>query len=259
MTCMTSFGPIERRLVATSTTEIFVPASVWYPALGVDHVRFGFRLLAESGGLQDGPAYQTATAVIDEAGASGRSVPQGLGSPISGPSDPLDFPLNLGTVQWVRFGWMVSLPQPGAPGQGDVMLQGTFPSCGKPLGRFVRQVHIGGNTSPAVVPITEFLPALSLSLIRSAIVVTGVSGALSTRLMMQTADVSATTPNAWQPLGQPVQGERKVCEQHDVTSFTTPGSGPKPMLVRIGLAFNLATGSNEAYASVGIDTSGRWG
>lgn len=259
MACMYSIGPFSRRVVATSTTEIFIPLTDWYPALGVDTVRFGFRLLAESGGLQGRPAYQTATAVIDEAGSGGRSVASGLGTPQSGPLEPLEFALSLGTVQWVRFGVMVSLGQQGAPGQGDVMLQTTLPACGKSLGRFERQVHIGGNTAPAVVPVTDFVPALSLSRVRAALVVTGVSGPLETRLMIQTADVSTTTPNAWQGLGQAVQGERKDCVEYDVTSFTNPGTGNKPLLARLGLAFNLASGTNEAYASVGADLTGQWG
>lgn len=259
MSCIKNTGPVDRRVVVTSTTEIFIPLTDWLPALGVDQVRFGFRLLAESGGLQGRPAYQTATAVIDEAGSGGRAVPQGLGTPVSGPLDALTFALSLGTVQWVRFGVMVSLDQAGAPGQGDVLLQATFPGCGKPLGRFVEQVHIGGNTSAAVVPITGYVPALSFERFRSAIVVTGVSGALQTQLAIQTADVSSKTPNGWQPLGQPVSGARKDCEEHDVTSFTDPSVGTKPLLARIGLSYNLASGSNEAYASVGIDTTGRWG
>jgi hypothetical protein len=259
MSCIKSTGPVDLRVVATSTTEIFVPQIDWYPALGVDLVRFGFRLIAESGGLQGRPAYQTATAVIDEAGPGGRAVPQGLGTPVSGPMDALTFALNLGQVQWVRFGSMISLDQAGAPGQGDVLLQATFPACGKPLGRFVQQVHIGGNNAAAVVPITSYVPALSLLLIRSAIVVTGVSGALQTRLMIQTADVSSATPNEWQPLGQPASGARKDCVEYDVTGFMDPSTGTKPLLARFGLAYNLASGSNEAYASVGIDTTGRLG
>lgn len=145
MSCIKSTGPVDLRVVATSTTEIFVPQTDWYPALGVDLVRFGFRLIAESGGIQGRPAYQTATAVIDEAGPGGRAVPQGLGTPVSGPMDALTFALNLGQVQWVRFGSMISLDQTGAPGQGDVLLQATFPACGKPLGRFVQQVHMLGQ------------------------------------------------------------------------------------------------------------------
>lgn len=259
MSCIHSTGPVEKRVSATSTTEIFVPMTGWYPALGIDEARFGLRLLADSGALQGRPAYQTATAVVGESGQGGRDVPQGLGTPTTGSLTALSFALNLGTVQYVRFGVLVSLEQASSPGQADVMLQTLVPSCGKPLGRWRDQIHIGGNVSPTVVPVTGFMPALKLQEVRAAIVVVGMSGTLETGLMIQTANVSPETPNGWVNIGQSQQGERKDCVSVDVSSHTDPQAGVKPLLVRFGLRFNLVSGTDEAFASAGVDLVGRWG
>ena len=259
MSCIHSTGPVEKRVTATSTTEIFVPMTAWIPALGVDQVRFGLRLLADSGGLQGRPAYQTATAVVGESGSGGRDVPQGLGTPTTEALSSQSFAVNLGTVQYVRFGVLVSLVQGGAPGQADVMLQAQVPGCGKPLGRWTDQIHIGGNTSPAVIPVTGYLPALKLQEIRAATVVVGMSCLLQTRLYLQTANVSPETPNAWIGLGQGVQGERKDCTSFNVSAHTNPNDGVKPLFIRFGLGFKLVSGNDEAYASAGVDLVGRWG
>lgn len=52
MSCVHYLNPGEQRVVATSTTQIFIPSTGWYLALGVDMVRVGMRLLAA-------PAYNT--------------------------------------------------------------------------------------------------------------------------------------------------------------------------------------------------------
>jgi hypothetical protein len=259
MSCTNFVGPTDRRVTVTSTTEIFVPFTGWMPSLGVDGVRATLRLLAESGGVQARIAYQTATAVINEAGTGGRSAPQGLGTPTDVTMSPLSFAVNPGTVHWIRWGVLVSLEQAGPPGQADLVLSFAWPGCGKPLGRLSEQVHIGGNTSPAVIPITDWVPAYLLEEVSLALVIQAMAGSLDTQVMIQTADVDPTSPNAWQGLGSAASGARKECVRYDVTSYTDPGVGTKPMLVRLGLSFKLSSGTSEAYASVGIDATQRRG
>lgn len=259
MSCSNYFGPIERRITVTSTTEVFFPFTDWGLALGVDRVRATLRLLAESGDIQIRLAYQTATTVINEGGAGGRNSPQGLGTPTNATMSPLQFNVSPGTVHWIRWGVLASLSQAGPPGQADVVLTLAEPACGKAVGRFADQIHIGGNTSPAVIPVMEWLPAFLLSEFDLAMVVQAVSGNLETQVMIQTADVDPATPNAWQALGTAVAGARKECLRYDVSAVTDPGVGTKPMLVRLGLAYKLGSGTSEAYASVAIDIAARRG
>lgn len=253
MSCINLFGPIERRISVTSTTEIFIPMTGWGVGLGIDRVRATMRLLADSGAIQARLAYQTATAVINEGGAGGRGAPQGLGQPTNATMSVLEFNVSPGTVHWMRWGVLVSLSQAGAPGQADIVVSFSVPACGKPMGRFTDQIHIGGNTSPAVIPITGWGPALQLTEVDLATVVQAVMGDLDTQVMIQTADVDPASPNAWQPLGSVASGARKECLRYDVSSVTDPGVGPKPMLARLGLSYKLATGTSEAYASVAFD------
>jgi hypothetical protein len=259
MSCINFFGPTERRISVTSTTEIFVPFTGWMPAQGIDKVRATLRLLAESGNIQARIAYQSATAVVNEGGAGGRNAPQGLGTATNATMSPLEFQVSAGDVHWIRFGVFVSLSQAGPPGQADVVVSYALSACGKPLGRYTDQIHIGGNTSPAVVPVTEWTPAFLLDEVSLALVIQAVAGNLDTQVMIQTADVDPTSPNAWQALGTAASGARKECLRYDVSSITDPGVGTKPMLVRLGLSFKLSSGTNEAYASVGIDATQRRG
>jgi hypothetical protein len=259
MSCIRFFGPIERRVFATSTTEIFYPFTDWMPAQGVDRFRATLRLLADSGLIQARIAFQTATAVINEGGAGGRNEPEGGGSATNAEMSVIDASVSPGAEHWIRWGVYVSLSQAGPPGQADVVLSLAVPGCASALGRFAETVHIGGNTSPAVVPVTAWVPAFQLEAVSLALVVQGVAGSLETQGMIQTADVDASSPNAWVSLGTSASGARKECLQYAVTSVTDPGVGTKPMLVRLGLSFKLASGTSEAYASVGIDATQRRG
>jgi hypothetical protein len=259
MSCTNFFGPTGGRFNVMSTTEIFFPMTDWGIALGIDKVRATLRLLAESGDIQIRLAYQTATTVINEGGAGGRSAPQGLGTPTNPTMSTLQFNVAPGTVHWIRWGVLVSLSQAGAPGQADVVLSLATPACGKPLGRFSDQIHIGGNTSPAVIPVTEWFAAFLLADVELALVGQAVSGNLETQVMFQTADVDAASPNAWQALGTAASGARKDNLRYDVSSITDPGVGTKPMLGRVGLAYKLGSGTSEAYASVAIDLAARRG
>jgi len=121
MSCITFFGPMDRRVSVTSTTEVFVPMTVWMPAQGINKVRATLRLLAESGNIQARIAYQSATAVVNEGGAGGRNTPQGLGTATNATMSSLEFQVSAGDVHWIRFGVLVSLSQAGPPGQADVV------------------------------------------------------------------------------------------------------------------------------------------
>ena len=259
MSCTRFFGPIELRVSVTSTTEIFIPFTDWMPAQGIDKVRATLRLLADSGFIQARIAFQTATAVVNEGGAGGRNVPQGIGTATNATMSVIDAAVPAGTVHWMRWGVFVSLSQAGPPGQADLVLTYAVPGCGSAMGRFTDTVHIGGNTSPAVVPVTGWVPAFLLEQVSLAVVLQAVVGNLETQVMIQTADVDVSSPNAWAPLGTAASGARKECLQYSVTSVTDPTAGTKPMLARLGLSFKLASGTSEAYASVGIDATQRRG
>lgn len=250
----------ELRVTATSTQGIFYPTGAWAYGPNMQKVRGTIRLIAPTGDIEVRPAFQTATAVVNEGGSGGRGDWQGFDNWRTAPDEiGFDGSLNIGINQFARPGIEVRLSQSGPPAQSDVLVQWSWRSCVSRLGRFSTQAHIGGNTSEAILPCSDWFAALDIEVIRGAVVVQGVQGSLVTQAAIQTADVDPNSPNAWQLLGTSVAGSRKDCVEHNVDAILNPVSGPKPMFARLGTAFALQTGTAEAFASLATDWCGRRG
>jgi hypothetical protein len=250
---------LEKRLTAFSTAEVFEPFTEWTSAKGVDRVRVIVKVLAESGEFQGRLGVQTAVCLTDTTGAGGRQDPTTIGSQNVGEGEfIIDTNLALTTVSQFRLGWWCSLTSGSSPGQADVRMTPSFVRNVEELVEWQGQVQTD-NTASYIQVLSGWVPAFGLQSLRAALVAAGVSGQVSTQLMIRTANTDPSSPNAWQSLESAVAGARQSCIDVNVTSITDPGAGTKPFWVQLGLAVQLTAGATQGYASVGAYIVGQRG
>lgn len=252
MGCGKTGKSVTKRLVTTTTDEIFEPFTDWMLGIGVDYVRMVIKRknVQVAGGaptINFKPAMQVAQVRPDDALAYVDIA--GIG-PYAGAGESQTSEQNIATTTaanfWVRFG--VSYYLGGTTptsGQADVEAQVSYTACGSMVGSMTQELQVYNTTSNSFVAISGWVPAVDADKVVAAFVITNIGSNFQCQLAYRTAATSIQATSVWNLIGtvQNANGETATTE----LALSLSGQ----MFVQFGLAFSQsAAGAAPGRASV---------
>ena len=180
-------------LVATSSTIQYHWFTPWTLAGPLSAIRAALKRRATTSAFSVQLAIQVAPVRTDLP-----DDPTTSGSPVTGAGETLvgvsDLTSTLTGKYWVRFG--VAYSSTSGVAQADVYFTPSFEGCGQQLAAQVIEAN-SSSTTGVVVPVGAWVPALSVTKLKAAFVVTTMGSGFQCRLIWRFAATSPEAPGGW--------------------------------------------------------------
>lgn len=238
----------EASVSALSTTATFTWLTGWLPAIAVDAGTLVLKVANLVNSMRLLPAYQLAEVRTDKP-----SAPTTFGGLTAVSSDNEYFysasDLGLSSLTpgqtFFRVGVAHYVNTAPNTGKADVALSFAYRQLGRLLAPWSGHL-VAVSTTNQFVPITGWMPAMSVVKFAATYVVASLTGNFQVKLTYRTATTSPESPDAWDTTGL---GSLVSANTEDNSGELTPTTTGK-MWIQLGLMYSLSSGSTPGQADV---------
>lgn len=230
----------------------FVPFTDWMSAMGLDKVKAVILIKALTGNFQAQLAVQTASVRTDNPDAWATLDTMTNADRCTA---VIDVTSNTASKAYARFGVAYNLSSGTTLGGADVGFQLSDVVCGDIVGSTTLQL-MAVDTNPYFVPVTGWLPAMTIAKVKAGFTVTGSLNGFKYRLCYRAATISSNVVAvAWGTANLEAgytsgDGERNTGEITMPTGVGVTGRIDDKMFVQFGIEFTGTSAGAQATATV---------